>query len=72
MRVNAVSPGWIRTEITRTFTDNAAAEAATAADVPLGRWGVPDDVCGALLWLASDASSYVYLGCLSRTHQIAL
>jgi len=59
VRVNAVSPGWIRTEINRTFTDNAKAEAATAADVPLGRWGVPDDVCGALLWLASDASSYV-------------
>jgi NAD(P)-dependent dehydrogenase (short-subunit alcohol dehydrogenase family) len=59
VRVNAVSPGWIRTEINRAFTENATAEAATAADVPLGRWGVPDDVCGALLWLASDASSYV-------------
>ncbi|MGH3511794.1 MAG: SDR family oxidoreductase [Pseudonocardiaceae bacterium] len=55
----AVSPGWIRTDINRAFTQNAAAEAATAVDVPLGRWGVPDDVCGALLWLASDASSYV-------------
>ncbi len=59
VRVNAVSPGWIRTDINRAFTQNAAAEAATAVDVPLGRWGVPDDVCGALLWLASDASSYV-------------
>lgn len=59
VRVNAVSPGWIRTEINRAFTDNVTAEAATAADVPLGRWGVPDDICGALLWLASDASSYV-------------
>jgi gluconate 5-dehydrogenase len=59
VRVNAVSPGWIRTEINRAFTDNPTAAAATAADVPLGRWGEPDDLCGALLWLASDASAYV-------------
>jgi NAD(P)-dependent dehydrogenase (short-subunit alcohol dehydrogenase family) len=59
VRVNAISPGWIRTEINRAFTDNDEAAAATAADVPLGRWGEPDDISGAAVWLASDAASYV-------------
>jgi NAD(P)-dependent dehydrogenase (short-subunit alcohol dehydrogenase family) len=59
VRVNAISPGWIRTEINRAFTDNTAAAAATAADVPLGRWGEPHDISGAAIWLASDAASYV-------------
>jgi NAD(P)-dependent dehydrogenase (short-subunit alcohol dehydrogenase family) len=59
IRVNAISPGWIRTEINRAFTDNEVAAAATARDVPLGRWGEPGDVAGAAIWLASDAASYV-------------
>lgn len=59
VRVNAVSPGWIRTEINRALVENEGAETATAARVPANRWGTPDEVSGALLWLASDASSYV-------------
>lgn len=59
VRVNAVAPGWIRTEINRRLTDNAAAEAATAANVPAARWADSDEVAGTLLWLASDASTYV-------------
>jgi len=59
VRVNAISPGWIRTEINRVFTENDAARAATASEVPLGRWGEPDEVAAVALWLASDAASYV-------------
>ena len=59
IRVNAISPGWIRTEINRVFTENETAAATTARDVPLGRWGEPEDIAGAALWLASDAASYV-------------
>ena len=47
VRVNALSPGWIRTEINRAFLESDDASAATAGDVPLGRWGDPDDVVGA-------------------------
>ena len=59
VRVNAICPGWIRTDINRAFTDSPAASAATAADVPLGRWGEAADVVGAAVWLASGAASYV-------------
>ena len=59
VRVNAICPGWIRTDINRAFTDSPVASAATAADVPLGRWGEPADVVGAAVWLASGAASYV-------------
>ena len=59
VRVNAICPGWIRTDINRAFTESPVASAATASDVPLGRWGEPADVVGAAVWLASGAASYV-------------
>jgi NAD(P)-dependent dehydrogenase (short-subunit alcohol dehydrogenase family) len=59
VRVNMISPGWIRTDVNEAFTSNAEAAAQIAADVPLGRWGEVDDVAGAVVWLASDASDYV-------------
>ena len=59
VRVNMISPGWIRTDVNEAFTTNAEAAAQIADDVPLGRWGEVDDVVGAVIWLASDASAYV-------------
>ena len=59
VRVNAVAPGWIRTDINRAFSDDAELEARVAEQVPLGRWGEPADLVGVALWLASDASAYV-------------
>ncbi len=59
VRVNAIAPGWIRTDINRALSDRPELEAAISEQVPLGRWGEPDDLVGVALWLASDASAYV-------------
>ncbi|MCP5183682.1 MAG: SDR family oxidoreductase [Pseudomonadales bacterium] len=59
IRVNAVCPGLIRTEFARALWDNAEAEKRTREQVPLRRLGEPEDLKGLVVFLASDASSYV-------------
>jgi NAD(P)-dependent dehydrogenase (short-subunit alcohol dehydrogenase family) len=59
VRVNAVSPGWIHTEINRAVFEHPTRGAVVARGIPLGRWGEPEDVIGVAVWLASDASSYI-------------
>ena len=60
IRVNAVAPGWIRTPMTDRHEGEAQAraEALMARMSPLGRVGEPEDVAQAVLYLASDASSF--------------
>ena len=60
IRVNAIAPGPVWTEAQATF-DAATLEATKVAmeNTPLRRGGVPADLTGALLWLASDESSWV-------------
>jgi 3-oxoacyl-[acyl-carrier protein] reductase len=55
--VNAVSPGWIPVE--RHGPGTLPGRAATAARTPLGHLGTPDDVAGAVLFLASDLANFV-------------
>ena len=55
--VNAVAPGLVETDMTRAMT--GAARDEWAAKIPLGRLGTPADVAGAVLFLASDAASYI-------------
>jgi 3-oxoacyl-[acyl-carrier protein] reductase len=57
--VNALAPGFIEaTPFHDTFT-TAESKAATVETIPLGRAGVPEDVAGAALWLASDHARFV-------------
>ena len=59
IRVNAIAPGYFQTEFTRAHRDDPERFQAMLARIPAGRWGVPDDLAGAVVFLASRASSYV-------------
>lgn len=59
VRVNTLGPTFLETPLTKPFFDNAAFKAEVLAKIKLGRLGKVEDVLGALLFLASDASSLV-------------
>jgi NAD(P)-dependent dehydrogenase (short-subunit alcohol dehydrogenase family) len=59
IRVNAIAPGWFRTEMTAAELDNPESHAWVVDRTPVGRPGLVEELDGALLFLASDASSYV-------------
>jgi 2-dehydro-3-deoxy-D-gluconate 5-dehydrogenase len=57
VRVNAVAPGYVETEMTSTLEDWKRVE--IDARIPLGRWAQPEDIAGAVAWLLSDDARYV-------------
>ncbi|SDY64720.1 3-oxoacyl-ACP reductase FabG [Citreimonas salinaria] len=59
IRVNAVAPGAIKTDINKEAWADEEAEKELLKLIPYGRVGVPEDVGRAVAWLASDASDYV-------------
>jgi len=59
IRVNAVCPGVIITEMTAHLRQNEAQMKQWLQDIPQGRLGEPDDVVGLVLFLCSDASAYI-------------
>jgi NAD(P)-dependent dehydrogenase (short-subunit alcohol dehydrogenase family) len=65
VRVNALTPGWISTELTKTFADDPQASAGLLSAVPAGRWGTPDDVVGAAVFLAGDSARLISGACLT-------
>lgn len=60
VNVNAVAPGYIVTDNTAPLRGDPARESAIRARIPAGRWGEPDDVAGAVVFLASPAADYVH------------
>lgn len=59
IRVNAVAPTFIRTELTESTLSDPARAAELLHRIPTGRFGEPDDVVGAVVYLLSDAASLV-------------
>jgi len=59
IRVNALAPGWIATPLTRALQQDEGRSAPILARTPMGRWGTPEDVAGAALFLASPWASFV-------------
>jgi len=60
VNVNAIAPGYIRTDNTQALRDDPQRAAAILARIPAGRWGEPEDLKGAAVFLASAASNFVH------------
>jgi NAD(P)-dependent dehydrogenase (short-subunit alcohol dehydrogenase family) len=59
VRVNAVAPGWIRTELSRGAQENPETDRRILERTPMGRWGDPADVAGAVAFLAGPDASFI-------------
>ncbi|MFH1381212.1 MAG: 3-oxoacyl-[acyl-carrier-protein] reductase [Candidatus Omnitrophota bacterium] len=57
INVNAIAPGFIKTQMTDKLSDDV--KNAIMKQVPLGKWGTPEDVANAALFLVGDISSYI-------------
>ena len=59
VRVNSIAPGWIDTPLNEWLTSDESALEVAEQMIPMGRLGTADEIVGAAIYLASDASSYV-------------
>jgi NAD(P)-dependent dehydrogenase (short-subunit alcohol dehydrogenase family) len=59
IRVNAIGPGWVKTEMTQALQNNPERYDAISGRIPLGRWATPEDLAGLAVFLASEASAYI-------------
>jgi 2-deoxy-D-gluconate 3-dehydrogenase len=57
--VNAIGPGWVKTELTEPLQQDKERFSEITNRIPLGRWADPEDLVGAAIFLASDASDYI-------------
>ena len=60
INVNAIAPGYFATDVTAAIRTDPDRAATVLARIPANRWGEPDDLKGAIVFLASDASRYVH------------
>lgn len=60
IQVNAILPGWFETDLTKSAREQVPGlYERVLARIAAGRWGIPDDMAGTAIWLASAASDYV-------------
>jgi len=59
IRVNAIAPGWVRTEMSKAMQNDPVAYKEALAEIPLGRIAEPSDIASVALFLASDASRHI-------------
>ncbi len=60
VNVNAIAPGYIATDNTQALRDDPVRSEQILTRIPAGRWGKPEDFKGPVVFLASDAASYVH------------
>jgi 2-dehydro-3-deoxy-D-gluconate 5-dehydrogenase len=59
INVNAIAPGYMATDNTQALREDPKRSEEILARIPAGRWGIPDDLKGIAVFLASDASGYI-------------
>lgn len=59
INVNGIAPGYMATNNTEQLRNDEDRSSEILDRIPAGRWGTPEDMQGAVVWLASDASNYV-------------
>jgi NAD(P)-dependent dehydrogenase (short-subunit alcohol dehydrogenase family) len=59
IRVNAIAPGWIATDLTQGLRNDETRSAAILARTPMKRWGEASDIGGSVVYLCSDAARFV-------------
>ncbi len=59
INVNGIAPGYMETKLTKPLKEDEERNKQIMARIPMDRWGTPDDLKGAAVFLASDASNYV-------------
>jgi len=60
VNVNAIAPGYIATDNNQALRDDPVRNEQLLVRIPANRWGSPDDLKGAVVWLSSSASDYVH------------
>ncbi len=56
---NAIGPGWVETDMTAALRSDPERMPAITSRIPMGKWAKPEDLVGAAVFLASEASSYI-------------
>ncbi len=59
VQVNAIAPGYVETNLTSPLKQNVERNQMITSRIPAGRWGKPDDIAGAAIYLAAPASDFV-------------